>query len=59
MELTRSGLGYEAVRHEIQSIHESQRKLTETLTKSRKEVQETYTQSQWKRDADHHPAVIA
>ena len=24
-----------------------QRKLTETLTKSRKEVQETYTQTQW------------
>jgi hypothetical protein len=45
--LAKSGVGYDAVRHEIQSIHETQRKLTETLTKSRKEVQETYTQTQW------------
>ena len=46
-QLARSGVGYDAVRHEIQNIHETQRKLTETLTKSRKEVQETYTQTQW------------
>ena len=46
-QLARSGVGYDVIRHEIQSIHESQRKLTETLTKSRKEVQETYTQTQW------------
>lgn len=32
---------------ELQSIHESQRKLTETLTKCRKEVQETYTREEW------------
>jgi len=31
----------------IQSIQDSQRKLTETLTKCRKEQQETYTQEQW------------
>ncbi len=45
--LAQQGVGYDAIRHEIQGIHETQRKLTETLTKSRKEVQETYTQSQW------------
>lgn len=31
----------------IQSLQESQRKQTETLTKSRKEIQETYTAEQW------------
>lgn len=46
-QLMDAGASYDAVRAEIQSIHESQRKLTETLTKSRKEVQETYTQTQW------------
>ncbi len=46
-QIASEGVGYDAVRHEIQSIHETQRKLTETLTKSRKEVQETYTQTQW------------
>lgn len=34
-------------RRDIQSIHDSERKLTETLTKCRKEIQETFTQEQW------------
>jgi hypothetical protein len=32
---------------DIQSIHETQRKTTETLTKCRKDIQETYTLTQW------------
>lgn len=35
------------IRKELQQAHESQRKLTETLTKCRKEMQETYTEEQW------------
>lgn len=35
------------IRKELQMAHESQRKLTETLTKCRKEMQETYTEEQW------------
>jgi hypothetical protein len=35
------------LRHELQDIQESQRKLSETLTKCRKEMQETYTKEQW------------
>lgn len=41
------GLDAAHLRRDIQSIHESQRKLTETLTKCRKEVQETYTREMW------------
>jgi hypothetical protein len=35
------------LRKDIQSIHDTQRKNTETLTKCRKETQEIYTQEQW------------
>lgn len=35
------------IRKELQAAHEAQRKLTETLTKCRKEMQETYTEEQW------------
>jgi Mg2+ and Co2+ transporter CorA len=35
------------LRKELQQAHDAQRKLTETLTKCRKEVQETYTEEQW------------
>jgi hypothetical protein len=35
------------LKRSIQSLHESQRKLTETITKCRKDQQETYTQEQW------------
>lgn len=45
--ITTSGLTAYGVRKDIQSIHESQRKLTETLTKCRKEIQQTYTQEMW------------
>jgi len=45
--ITTSGLTAYGVRKDIQSIHESQRKLTETLTKCRKEIQQTYTQEQY------------
>ncbi len=41
------GLKAYGVRRDIQNIHDSQRKLTETLTKCRKEVQETYSQEQY------------
>ncbi len=41
------GLSEAFLRRDIQSIQESQRKLTESLTKCRKEIQETYTQEQW------------
>lgn len=35
------------LRKELAGAHESQRKLTETLTKCRKEMQEIYTEEQW------------
>jgi hypothetical protein len=35
------------IRKELQLAHDAQRKLTETLTKCRKEMQETYTEEQW------------
>lgn len=35
------------LRKELITAHEAQRKLTETLTKCRKEMQETYTEEQW------------
>lgn len=41
------GIAAYGVRRDIQNIHESQRKLTETLTKCRKDVQETFTMEQW------------
>lgn len=40
-------VGQSSLHQRIQSIHDSQRKLTETLSKVRKEAQETYTQEQW------------
>jgi hypothetical protein len=40
-------LGELSLQQRIQSIHDTQRKLTETLSKVRKEAQETYTQEQW------------
>jgi hypothetical protein len=40
-------LAEESLRIKLQSLHETQRKLTETITKCRKEQQETYTQEQW------------
>lgn len=46
-QITTSGLTAYGVRKDIQSIHESQRKLTETLSKVRKEVQETFTLEQY------------
>lgn len=46
-QITTSGLTAYGVRKDIQSIHESQRKLTETLTRCRKEIQQTYTQEMW------------
>lgn len=35
------------LRKHIQSIHDSQRKLTETITKSRREIMQTYSQEEW------------
>lgn len=35
------------LRSELQRAHENQRKMTETLVKCRKEVQETYTEEEW------------
>lgn len=36
-----------AARRDLHALHESQRKMTETLMKARKEMQETYTHEQW------------
>ncbi|MEZ5427292.1 MAG: hypothetical protein R2747_13565 [Pyrinomonadaceae bacterium] len=41
------GLNQSFLFRDIQSVHESQRKLSETLSKVRKEAQEIYTQEQW------------
>jgi hypothetical protein len=35
------------LRKQIQSIHDSQRKLTETIAKARKDIAETYTSEEW------------
>jgi hypothetical protein len=50
-------LGELSLQQRIQSIHDTQRKLTETLSKVRKEAQETYTQEQW--NAMLHVVLLA
>jgi hypothetical protein len=50
-------LGELSLQQRIQSIHDTQRKLTETLSKVRKEAQETFTLEQW--NAMLHTVMLA
>lgn len=46
-EIVTGALGELSLHTQIQGFHESQRKLSESVSKIRKEIQETYTQEQW------------
>lgn len=45
--IVNTGISETFLIRDIQGIQETQRKLTETVTKCRKEIQETYTSEQW------------
>lgn len=45
--ITGEGLSESFLQRDIDQCHEMQRKLTESVTKCRKEIQETYTSEQW------------